>query len=366
MALRLSVAPTRKTNLSPAKNQSENYSENLLRSGHADQDHGRNYFAHARRQQAARRGKRRGTLLRHYNFAYEHQTIAVQARLHRRRLQAMKLMLKHVLAAVVLLLSFAAPVAAGPFEDAVAARDRGDYALGKGVPQDYVAGYAQAMRLSGPLADHGDAEAQEFLGSLYEEGKGAPQDYPEAAKWYRLAADQGNAMGQAALGSLYVTGRGVPRDFVEAAKWFRRAADQGNVMGQAALGSMYEVGKGVPQDYVAAHMWLNLAAAQHGGSSAREIRDKIASLMTPAQIAKAQKLAREWKPTKQTPVSSLAKDKFPAHIEKFDKCITLDSVRGVFAAKDASWIDLTHVQYAFFSVRLKMISFDLKLLRAVA
>lgn len=45
---------------------------------------------------------------------------------------------------------------------------------------------------------------------------------------------------------------------------------------------------------------------------------------------------------------ALAKDKFPAHIEKFDKCITLDSVRGVFAAKDASWIELTHVQYVFF------------------
>ena len=43
-----------------------------------------------------------------------------------------------------------------------------------------------------------------------------------------------------------------------------------------------------------------------------------------------------------------AEDKFPAHIEKFDKCITLDSMRGVFAAKGASWTELTHVQFIFF------------------
>ena len=43
-------------------------------------------------------------------------------------------------------------------------------------------------------------------------------------------------------------------------------------------------------------MWLNLAAAA-GAKDMRELRDKIALLMTPAQIAEAQKLAREWKPT---------------------------------------------------------------------
>jgi len=77
--------------------------------------------------------------------------------------------------------------------------------------------------------------------------------------------------------------------------WYRRAADQGNVAAQALLGGMYLVGEGVPEDFVAAHMWYNLAAA-HGDISAAEQRQRIATLMTPAQIAEAQKLAREWKP----------------------------------------------------------------------
>jgi TPR repeat protein len=58
---------------------------------------------------------------------------------------------------------------------------------------------------------------------------------------------------------------------------------------------MYAQGQGVPQDYVPAHMWFDLAAAQ-GEKDATELRDSLAKKMTPAQIAEAQKLAREWKP----------------------------------------------------------------------
>jgi TPR repeat protein len=73
------------------------------------------------------------------------------------------------------------------------------------------------------------------------------------------------------------------------------------------LAEMYDRGQGVPQDYVQAHLWLNLAAAHSATaeSEVREIavkyRDRIAAKMTPAQIAEAQKLAREWKPTPTPP-----------------------------------------------------------------
>ena len=40
-------------------------------------------------------------------------------------------------------------------------------------------------------AESGDATAQAKLGQMYAEGKGMPQDYVEAMKWFRLAADQG-------------------------------------------------------------------------------------------------------------------------------------------------------------------------------
>ena len=56
--------------------------------------------------------------------------------------------------------------------------------------------------------------------------------------------------------------------------------------------------QGVTQDYVQTHLWYNLAAAQ-GNELARKNRDIVAKKMTSAQIAEAQRLAREWKPKKQ-------------------------------------------------------------------
>jgi len=76
---------------------------------------------------------------------------------------------------------------------------------------------------------------------------------------------------------MYAQGRGVAQNDAEAAKWFRKAADQG---------------QGVAQNYILGHMWLNLAAAQ-GDAGALAIRDDLARMMTPAQIAEAQRLAQE-------------------------------------------------------------------------
>jgi len=117
----------------------------------------------------------------------------------------------------------------------------------------------------------------------------------EAARWYREAADQGHADAQTELGVMYFTGEGVTRDYAEAVRWYRKAADQGYAIAQTSLALLYDNGLGVAKDYVQAHMWYSLAVAQ-GKKNARERRDSLAEKMTPAQIAEAQKLAREWKP----------------------------------------------------------------------
>ena len=54
-------------------------------------------------------------------------------------------------------------------------------------------------------------------------------------------------------------------------------------------------GRGVPQHYVQASKWLCLAADQDNVDAVTG-HDLVAAKMTPAQIAQAQKLAREWKP----------------------------------------------------------------------
>ena len=162
--------------------------------------------------------------------------------------------------------------------------------------------YATALRLWRPLAEQGDAEAQVNLGVMYSNGRGVPQDYAAAVGWYRKAADQGYASAQYNLGLMYDNGQGVPQDYAAAAGWYRKAADQGLAQAQYNLGAMYDNGQGVPQDYAAAHKWFNLSAARATDADVRDRavrnRDRVAALMTPAQIAEAQRLASEWRPTK--------------------------------------------------------------------
>ena len=63
------------------------------------------------------------------------------------------------------------------------------------------------------------------------------------------------------------------------------------------LGAMFVQGLGVARDYVLAHRWFSLAAA-NGMDAAGKARDQLATQMTPDQIVEAQRLAREWKPTR--------------------------------------------------------------------
>jgi uncharacterized protein len=161
-------------------------------------------------------------------------------------------LVRTLLASSLFMVATAEAVLAGPFEDATAAHQRGDYAV--------------EHKLLLPLAEQGDHVAQTSLGFMYLKGQGVAQDYAEAAKW------------------------------------FGKAADQGDPDGQYNLAECYRTGKGVKKDYTQAHMWFNLAASRYPASQ-RLSKDNailgrgfVASKMTQAQIAEAQKLAGEWKP----------------------------------------------------------------------
>jgi uncharacterized protein len=117
-------------------------------------------------------------------------------------------------------------------------------------------------------------------------------DYASAVSEWKPLAKRGVAKAQNNLAFMYRTGRGTPQHYGAAVKWFRKAAQQGLDISQHALSHMYKDGLGVKKDYIRAHLWANLAAAQ-GLEDAGVSRDSFAQNMSPAQIAKAQKLARE-------------------------------------------------------------------------
>jgi len=174
---------------------------------------------------------------------------------------------------------YVVPASAG-FQEGYEAFSRGDYQT--------------AIKEYRPLAEQGNRNAQYNMGLLYDFGNGVPQDHKEAHRWYEMAASQGHAEAQANLGVIYHKGEGVTQDFKQARKWFELAVANGDRLAMLKLGLMYERGEGVLQDYLHAHKWYNLAAAD-GIPNAAPLRDAVAKMMTPAQIAEAQRLAREWK-----------------------------------------------------------------------
>jgi TPR repeat protein len=143
-----------------------------------------------------------------------------------------------------------------------------------------------------PLAARGHADAQYQIGNLHEYGRGVPQSDGEAVKKYTSAANQGHAAAQYRLGILYDNGWGVAQNDFEAVQWYRMAAESGHDYAQFDLALMYAHGTGTQQDYVQAYMWMSMAIAQ-GNNHMVKHRVAIARDMTPAQIARAQRLSLE-------------------------------------------------------------------------
>lgn len=90
------------------------------------------------------------------------------------------------------------------------------------------------------------------------------------------------------------------QDFATADGWYRKAAELGNAYAMNNLGVLHEVGRGIARDLVLAHMWYNLASAKQTGPENRERsvrnRDGVAAKLTAGQLARAQALARDWRP----------------------------------------------------------------------
>lgn len=225
--------------------------------------------------------------------------------------------------------------------------------------------YEESVKWFRKAAEQGHAGAQFSLAECYRLERGVARDIDSSAKWYRKASDQGHSQAQVELGLFYFVGAGVqrdpkegflllrksadqnnpkaqwalhvhsedkqeklhwlikaaesgeryaqlyladqyregkdvPQDFEKALKWYQKASDQGLDKAQIQLSNMYENGLGVSTNLVLAYMWANIASAS-GDENAIKQRDKLLNILSRDQIAEAQKLSREWKPTKSGP-----------------------------------------------------------------
>jgi TPR repeat protein len=95
-------------------------------------------------------------------------------------------------------------------------------------------------------AEEGDAEAQIRVALAYDTGRGAPRDRDSAMKWYRVAADGGNAEAQNSLGSMFQE----KKDYKDAMFWYEKAASLGHAQATNSMGYLHDLGLGVPQNRI--------------------------------------------------------------------------------------------------------------------
>ncbi|MEA1675795.1 tetratricopeptide repeat protein [Nitrospirillum sp. BR 11163] len=191
--------------------------------------------------------------------------------------------------------------------DLTPAADKGDaeaqtylgwmYEKGLGVPVDY----ARAQAWYTKAANKGHAHALNNLGSLYYLGNGVPKDAPKGISLFRKAAKKGDAQAQMNLAMIYYLGHDAPKDDAEAAHWARAAARQGNPHAQILLARLYDTGAGLPRNPVLAYTLTMLSG---NNPDAQALRTRLDGELTTAQKAEAQTLAKTWRPGQPLPTAT--------------------------------------------------------------
>lgn len=118
--------------------------------------------------------------------------------------------------------------------------------------------YTQALGACRPIAESGDAKAQQHMASL-ERTRG---DFPAAFAWAERSAAQQHAPGQLILGQLHQAGQGTAENKAKALQLMRQAADQGLTEASYHTGLAYKDGVGVSPSVPQADKYLQQAAKQ--------------------------------------------------------------------------------------------------------
>jgi localization factor PodJL len=202
----------------------------------------------------------------------------------------------------------------------------------RGTPADRLPpGIGSGLRTA---AAHGDPAAEFEVATRFADGRGVPQNLPEAAAWFERAANKGLIPAQFRLGGLYEKGTGVQKNldtarrlyvgaaeaghakamhnlavlyaegidgkpnYATAARWFRRAADHGVIDSQYNLAVLYARGIGVETNLAEAFKWFALAS-RDGDRDAAKRRDDVAARLDRQSLAAAMAAAQSWQPVPQ-------------------------------------------------------------------
>jgi TPR repeat protein len=147
----------------------------------------------------------------------------------------------------------------------------------------------KATQLCKRAANAGFAPASATLGALFARAN----KHERAVRWWTLAAEQGDLESLFNLGQAYRLGMGTVKDEAKAFELFLKAAMGGVAAAQSRIGLAYATGEGAALDPIEACKWIELAATR-GDKAAVANRARARKSLSPAQLAEAERRAKEW------------------------------------------------------------------------
>lgn len=129
--------------------------------------------------------------------------------------------------------------------------------------------FDRACRAAREGADTASPARQYLLGTCFETGTGLPQDFQEAAKWYRKAMDQGVVDAMANLGWLLARGR-IAGDPGEGARLVNDAAERGSPLAELFHARLLSDQARPAEESI---RWLKRSAAGGNYQAALELAD---------------------------------------------------------------------------------------------
>ncbi len=157
--------------------------------------------------------------------------------------------------------------------------------------------FAKAAEWFEKAARRGLAVAQYRLGTLYERGRGVPQDVKKALDWYEKAARAGNVKAMHNLAVMLTNGQGGRTSYAEAARWFLSAARHGLRDSQYNLAVLYQRGLGVLKDEEEAYKWFGIAA-RIGDADAARLQNTLKAHLDRKTIGRLDREIASWKPAR--------------------------------------------------------------------
>ncbi|MBF7690710.1 MULTISPECIES: tetratricopeptide repeat protein [Acinetobacter] len=144
-------------------------------------------------------------------------------------------------------------------------------------------------------AKAGQAAAQFYVATHYQQGKGIQKDLNQAFAWYKKAADQGIPSAQLNVGRMLADGMGTSKNMILARTYLEKAASHGDNRASFNLALMEEQKK----DYMGAYQWYELST-RDGMLDNKVInmsenkKTALAANLTPDQIRQAVDRADKW------------------------------------------------------------------------